>query len=101
MATQVQDTEDFTEGHRTGEGWKKTRKDSFLLALSVSSRYPPSAIFSLSFRLRLADQMFEKINKTLPAGSFHRLLSFCDTVLSLFLPVAFSLGSSATFYVTR
>lgn len=66
--------EDFTEGHRTREGWKKTqrllpsRPFSFI-SLSFFSDLLP--IFRL---LRLADQMFEKINKTLPADSFYRLL---------------------------
>ena len=43
--------------------------------------------------LRLADQMFEKINKTLPAASFHRLLFlrhgplYSSLFLSLSAPV--------------
>lgn len=42
------------------------------------------------FLLRLADQMFEKINKTLPAVSFHRLLflRYSPLYFSLFLSLS-------------
>lgn len=91
MATQVQDTEDFTEGHRAGEGWKETQGLLPFLALpaSLASFGGLPSIFRL---LRLADQMFEKINRTLPAGSFRLLFPRHGPLrLSLLLSLSVSL----------
>lgn len=54
----------------------KERKDSPSLALSATSHCPSLGISSPSSSSfsSLSDQMFEKINKTLPADSFRRLL---------------------------